>query len=312
MFEDIKKMLPARVKATTGLLIEPHILERSKIAQKKPTGDEYQKETEIHYGDTTILTGYNNQFETIVNADLSENVFGENYQYNAEIYTSSINKIIANNYQYNAEIYTSSVEKISAQNYQYNVSINAGLSNPTIQTEIDIINANQIVGQTKYEEIGYGIYAERGTSIRTYFDNNNNIIKERIRVNLVTEKKSRKVLTPLVVVNGQGDPRGGYYLTSSFYTETTLDIQPYSGSTTPTIIGNIIAVQPVDGYLPTHYRNVSDLTTGLINSYYKGSKNTAATTLDGADPIETFVTNPNTLRVNKAGRAISEPILQVD
>jgi len=57
---------------------------------------------------------------------------------------------------------------------------------------------------------------------------------------------------------------------------------------------------------------VSDLTTGLINSYYKGSKNTAATTLDGTSPIETFVSNPNTLVVNKTGRSTSEPILQVE
>ena len=66
------------------------------------------------------------------------------------------------------------------------------------------------------------------------------------------------------------------------------------------------------GYLPTHYRNTSDLTRGLQNSYYLGSKNTAATTLDGTDPVETFITNPNTLRVNKAGRDASEPILEVE
>ena len=54
MFEDIKKMLPARVKATTGLLIEPHILERSKIAQKDPTGENYQQEVTIHYAKRTF------------------------------------------------------------------------------------------------------------------------------------------------------------------------------------------------------------------------------------------------------------------
>jgi hypothetical protein len=312
MFEDIKKMLPARVKATTGLLIEPHILERSKVAQKKPNGDEYQKETEIHYGDTTILSGNNEQYESIVNANLSENVFGENEQYYGEIFTASVNNIVATNYQYLAEIFTASVQNTTAENYQYEVDTNAGVGNPTIQSELEINNGTQTVGQTTYEDIGYSIYATSGSAIRTYFNTDNKVVKERIRVNLVTEQKKRDIVAPLIVTNGQGDPRGGYYVTSSTYTETTLNIQPFSGSTIPTIGGNIISVQAVDGYLPTHYRNVSDLTTGLINSYYKGSKNTAATTLDGTSPIETFVSNPNTLVVNKTGRSTSEPILQVE
>jgi hypothetical protein len=54
------------------------------------------------------------------------------------------------------------------------------------------------------------------------------------------------------------------------------------------------------------------LTIGLQNSFFRGSKNTAATTIDGASPIETFISNPNILTVNKAGRNTSEPILEVE
>jgi hypothetical protein len=36
------------------------------------------------------------------------------------------------------------------------------------------------------------------------------------------------------------------------------------------------------------------------------------TTLDGSSPIETFVSNPNTLTVNRTGRNTSEPILEVE
>jgi hypothetical protein len=314
MFEDIKKMLPARVKATTGLLIEPHILERSKIAHKRPSGDEYQQEVEIHYSDTTILTADNQQYETIVDANLSENLVGENYQYEGQIYTASVENIIAESYQYDAEIFTSSIQNINADNYQYEVSASVGLDDPTIQAEVDVLNSNQLVGQSTYEEIGFGIYAENGSAIRTYFNTDNKIIKERILVNLVTEQKER-IITKFAVTassNGLGDPRGGFIPGIQSYTETTLNIQPFSGSTIPTVKGNIISVKPVDGYLPTHYRNTSDLTTGMMNSYFKGSKNTAATTLDGSSPIETFVSNPNTLTVNKTGRSTSEPILEVE
>jgi hypothetical protein len=312
MFEDIKKMLPARVKATTGLLIEPHILERSKIAQKDPTGQEYQKDVTIHYNDTTILTADNNQYETIVNADLSENVSGENNQYYAEIYTASLDTIIAENYQYDAQIYTASLENINAESYQKDVTIDAGLDLPTITTEVNL--GIETYGQTAYETIGFGIYAEHGNAIRTYFDKDNRKVKERIRVQLITEEKER-IVTKFAVtasINGLGDHRGGYVSDIQTYTETKLNIQPFSGSTIPSINGNIIAVQPVDGYLPTHYRNTSDLTRGLQNSYFRGSKNTAATTLDGTSPIETFVSNPNTLVVNKTGRSTNEPILEVE
>ena len=76
--------------------------------------------------------------------------------------------------------------------------------------------------------------------------------------------------------------------------------------------GSIIEVTHLNGYLPTHYRNTSDLTRGLENSFFRGSKNTSATTLDGSEPIETFVSNPNTLTVNRTGRNTSEPILEVE
>jgi len=111
---------------------------------------------------------------------------------------------------------------------------------------------------------------------------------------------------------GLGDPRGGYVSAIKTYNETYLNIQQFSGSTIPTVQNDIIAVNPVDGYLPTHYRNTSDLTRGLENSFFRGSKNTAATTLDGTPPVETFISNPNILTVNKAGRNTSEPILEVE
>ena len=313
MFEDIKKMLPARVKATTGLLIEPHILERSKVARTKPTGDEYQQEVEIHYSDTTILIGINEQIETIIDANLSENISGENNQYYAEIYTASLDSIIGENYQYDVEIYTASLQSINAESYQRDVTIDTGLDLPTILTEIDIYDINTIVGQSDYETIGFGIYAENGHSIITYFDKDGRRVKERIRVDLVKEQKQRDVVKYKVVINGKGDPRGGTELTSSIYYETKLNIQPYSGSKVINAgTGSIVEVTHLNGYLPTHYRNTSDLTRGLENSFFRGSKNTAATTLDGSSPIETFISNPNTLTVNKSGRNTAEPILEVE
>ena len=315
MFEDIKKMLPARVKATTGLLIEPHILERSKVAQKEPIAEDYQKESSIHYEDTTYTLAESFQKEVSINADLSENIIGENNQYETTIYTASIDDIIAENYQHDSLIDAGETTLVLAENYQQNVTIDAGLEEPTILTELDIYDINTIVGQSEYETIGFGIYAQNGHAIRTYFDKDNRRVKERIKIDLITEQKERIVAKYAVTAsaNGLGDPRGGYVSDIQTYTETKLNIQPFSGSKVINAgTGSIIDVKAVDGYLPTHYRNTTDLTRGLQNSFFKGCKNTAATTLDGTSPIETFVSNPNTLTVNRTNRNTSEPILEVE
>jgi hypothetical protein len=314
MFEDIKKMLPARVKATTGLLIEPHFLERSKVQLNKPTGEEYQKETNIKFSDTTVIRMENNQYEMIVNADLSDSIVGENNQYESLVDANLSDSLTATNYQYDSLIEANDDLVLSSDVYQRETTINAGLGEPTILTEIDLVNSNTIAGQSVLENIGFGIYAQGGSAIRTYFGTDGSIIKERVRVNLVTEQKTRQIVKYAVTssVTGLGDERGGSVLTSSVYTETTLNIQPFANSVAPIVKNNIISVVPVNGYLKTHFRNTSDLTRGMENSFFKGSKNTAATTLDGSSPVEVFTTNPNTLKVNKAGRDSSEPILEVE
>lgn len=314
MFEDIKNMLPARVKATTGLLIEPHILERSKIEQKKPTGDEYQKEANIKYSNTTNVNADSNQYDAIVDSNIANNLIGENNQYDATIYTASLENTSAESYQIDTEYNYYDATSLTSDFYQKEVTIDAKFDEVSIVSQIELDSSNTIVGQTTYEEVGFGIYAQSGSAIRTYFDKDNRRVKERVRVQLVTEQKER-IVTKFAITasaNGLGDPRGGYISDVETYTETKLNIQPFSGSTPPNVGGNIIDVKPVSGYLSTHYRNTTDLTRGLQNSFFRGSKNTAATTLDGAAPIETFTSNPNTLRVNKAGRDASEPILEVE
>jgi hypothetical protein len=315
MFEDIKKMLPARVKATTGLLIEPHFLERSKIAHKKPSGENEQLNTEIHYGETTIITSENAQYEALITSSLFANLVGENEQLESLIVPNDTTKLFAENGQLDSLIIPNDDISIYSENEYYEIDINAELGDPTIQTEIELETSNQIVGGTAFEDIGFGIYSKNGYAIRTYYDKDNRLRKERTRVSLVTTQKQKDIIVPNVVIGGIADPRGGYSLTSSVYNVTELVSQTYSGSTipaAPVVGGNIISVQIIDGYLPTHNKFVSDLSTGQKNSYYLGSKNTINTTLDGASPVESFTTNPNTLKVNKAGRDASEPILNVE
>jgi hypothetical protein len=85
---------------------------------------------------------------------------------------------------------------------------------------------------------------------------------------------------------------------------------PFSGSVQ--IGADIVSVQPLNGYFPTHYKYKHNLSEGLQRSYWKGSVQSIATTPDGLSPVETFTTNPNILRVAKTGRGSGEPILEVD
>jgi hypothetical protein len=318
MFDDIKQMLPARVNATTGLLIEPHLLERSKVQYNKPTAENNQYTSSIKYSDSVVLNSDINQYETTIDTTQEYSIESESNQYETTITDTTIDTITS---EYYSEDTTISVDEnliLSPESYYEESVIDSVYSDPSILVEIDIINSNTIVGQSTYDQYGFGIYAQSGSAIRTYLDVDGKIKKERIKAQLITRQKRIETLKySKLLPSGLGDIRGGFSLTSSVYTETELNIQPFTGSnglmsTIPTIANDIISVVPLDGYLKSHYRNTTDLTRGLENSFFKGSKNTAATTLDGTPPVEVFITNPNTLRVNKAGRDSSEPILEVE
>ena len=140
----------------------------------------------------------------------------------------------------------------------------------------------------------------------------NNYRKEKVKVFLVKKSKRFKEMVN-VDSNDSSLGRTQTFKTKEF---SIVTIQSPSGSA-PTVgdidpDGTVVQVTPYNGYFPTHYRNVGDLTTGLENSYFKGSKQTQATTLDGTPPVETFTTNPNTLKVSDSGRGSGEPILEVE
>jgi hypothetical protein len=318
MFDDIKQMLPARVNATTGLLIEPHLLERSKVQYNKPTAENNQYTSSIKYSDSVILNSDINQYETLIDTTQEYSIESESNQYETTITDTTIDTV---NSEYYSKDTTISVDEnliLSPESYYEESVIDSIYSDPSILVEIDIINSNTIIGQSTYDQYGFGIYAQSGSAIRTYLDVDGKIKKERIKAQLITRQKTIETLKySKLLPSGLGDIRGGFSLTSSVYTETELNIQPFTGSNglisnIPTIANDIISVVPLDGYLKSHYRNTTDLTCGLENSFFKGSKNTAATTLDGTPPVEVFITNPNTLRVNKAGRDSNEPILEVE
>jgi hypothetical protein len=348
MFEDVKKMLPARAKAATGLLIEPHFLERSKVAHKRPAADtndlndtityeyvtesdSFQKDTIINANNTEVISeNYQNnvtlpvvipivsetiQKETTINANILK-VNSDNIQKETTINANTL-KINSENEQYYTQINGNTL-KVNSENTQKESLIDIDLQKSSVLSNLDLNKSLTVVGQSKYEDIGFGIFGISGSVIRTFYDVDGTLIKRRYKAQLITKQFTRDIFPYRVKVasTGKGDDRQGFTVSQSVYTETYLNLQPFSTSSAapsiPTVTGDIISVVPVNGYLPIHNKFTSDRTAGMENAYYKGCKNTSATTLDGTDPIETFSTNPNVIKVNKAGRDISEPILEVE
>ena len=154
---------------------------------------------------------------------------------------------------------------------------------------------------------GFGLYAENGHSIITRLDKNNNFIKERKRVDIITEAFTVKVPENI----DSNDSSKGSHFVDTIVSRKRVNFRNFADSGS-LLVGNVTNVEPLDGYVPYHYRNVGDITTGLENSFSLGSKQTSLTTIDGGSPVQTFTTNPNTLRVSDSGRGSGEPILEVD
>jgi len=319
LFEDIKQMLPARVRATTGLLIEPHLLERSKYQHIKPTGSAENYEDTIDLKSLPLLISDLPNYETEISPLDDYELFGEDNQKEANIDANYSENLESENYQLDTDINTESLFTISSLSETgyleaANTTVQTNLDEGTPLGEREAFSGLAVVGQNEISELGFGIFGQGGHAIRSYFNRYGGVSKERVLVSVLKEKKERS----FTYYQQGDDPRSGELNGTEVYYETRVNIQPFyqPGTAIPSVLPTtnerIVEVLPVNGYLPTHYKNTSDLTHGLENSYWRGCKNTAATTLDGTPPVEVFATNPNTLKVNKAGRDASEPILEVE
>lgn len=305
LFVNIKEMLPARVKSTTGLLIAPHFLERSKVKHTKPTAENTQIEGTI--SDTTITKLHStfDTYETVLNLSESVNVLSGKYDtYEASIVTEDITTITGEYDTYEATIDNIVDDLVTATYDTYEGIIDFRLKDPTILAQYDVFGGATIVGlDDKYSEYGFNTYFNNGYG-KYHYEENGSFKSKGIRAFLVTKKDT--IIIPSASVDG-------FYtnvLTSSYHQELIIQDIGVSGSLSSD--PNIIGITTASGYLPSHYIYKGEKHIGLQNLFYKGSKQTSATTIDGKEAVETFTTNPTVLRINKQGRNTTEPILEVD
>jgi len=328
LFEQLESLAPARAKVASGLLIEPHILERSKTKWSKPTGQENYHEVSINTTDDTVITSENPQYLVLVSASEDTNLTGHTSFYDGHISES-------NDLRVSTEIlnYTGTHSSFDDTSLSGVITRNSGSTMGGFEIDIDAKltgSTNAFYDSTTFTQVGgfgpedlavagFGLYGSGSHAIRTRLDLYGNVVKDRIKVFKVKESYTeyeRQQILGYPTTTGSND-QVAYDVVEVTKYRTKVTILPFTGSngleTNDIVVGgDITEVTPLNGFFSTHYTNVEDLTTGLENSYYNGSKQTRATTLDGGLPVQTFTTNPNTLRVSDSGRGSGEPILEVD
>lgn len=317
MFDQLASLAPARAKVASGLLIEPHILERSKTEWKRPSGTENYHETIIDTTEDVSVKMENPQYFMYISASDDTKLKIEKPFYDAVISGAEDTFVTAETLNFVGTYQNQdnlNVEGVITRNSGstmggFEISIDAQITGSLLDSYYQSSGYQQIggFGKDSLEEGGFGLYGKNSYSIRTRLDGNGTIVRDKVRVFRIKEE-FQEIEPQITNFNDGSAGRSDVVVTK--YRQKVL-ILPLSGSAPST--GNGIAeIEPLNGYFSTHYRYVEDLPTGLENSYYNGSKQTALTTLDGGAPVETFTTNPNTLRVSDTGRGSGEPILEVD
>jgi len=321
LFDQLESLVPARAKVAKGLLIEPHILERSKTKWNRPSGEENYHEVSIDTTEDTIVTSEELTKLALVSTSEDIHVSTEQPFYDGYVsggadvnIISDISNLDGTFVTTNSSIQSGFIqrnEEATMGGFEFNIdakmtgSVDAFYDSTTF-TEVGGFGNNDLA------VAGFNLFGSGSYSIRTRLDGNGNIIKDRVKVFKVKERYTeaeRQQISGYPTTTGSND-YVIYDVVDVDKFREFVTILPWNGDDITNTIDR--TVTPLNGTFSTHYRFVEDVSTGLENSYYNGSKQTHLTTLDGGDAVQTFTTNPNTLRVNDSGRGSGEPILEVD
>ena len=312
LFDVLEELVPARAKVSKGLLIEPHLLERSKTKWTKPTSEKRNFETTIYVDDTDNIEGEYNVKTAEITIQDGVNLDSEVNTLETIIDADNVVVVTSTTPFYDGNINIESLTEFETEYPTYNVDIEVPF-NTTLNAEVDSYGFTQVgMEKDSIENAGYGLFAQEGTGSITTIDIFGNITSSRQLIFQVKEQFIEKVQ-----VQTEGWPATTNNEPVKYETQNVINnryrvsILPI-GSTPPSVGNDIVEVVPLNGYFPSHYRYKNNLSQGLRNSFFEGSKQTATTTPDGLDVVEIFTTNPNILRVANTGRGSGEPILEVD
>jgi hypothetical protein len=322
LFDVLDDLAPARAKVSKGLLIEPHYLERSKTRWEKPQSVRGDYDTSVDATtNNKIELSYESKDALLDASDLTT-LIADTPNYDTLIDAETIYSLDVTNPNYESEIDTNEIYVIESSYPTYPQTGSINIECPTGATltgEVDSFTTTVIgLDPNSLANAGFGLYAESGNGIvrtlETVFGNYEStgsrksifLVKEQYKQSISTQLRGYPTTRSLTIPGEQV-----YYENMDVikykYRVSTL---PFSGSID---IGNdTIEVIALNGYFPTHYKFVNNLSEGLQRSYWKGSTQTSGSTPDGLAAVETFTTNPNILKVANTGRGSGEPILIVE
>ena len=316
LFEVLESLVPARAIVSSGLLIEPHILERNKVKRTKPQAVDFgskfqdgvldareayqlamipisQWPADLRLQEQVRLAGLQNQFETLV-PSVRPTFTGDTTNFLSQI--RDLTPTFVSTYDLIDGTITDSkvVDKLLRQFEAFGAQNQIGIDTDSIVNGLA------------------GITAQNGFAYITKLDGQGNIIKEHKQVFAVTDTftiKEPQLINSL-------DPSLGYHDVDVTKTKKYIvfadigDNGPQVGQ--PGKFGTITAVERVNSN-GGKVRGGSNMGEKYGKRSFKNrSLQTNRTTLDGKSPIETFCTNPNILKVADTSRGAGEPILEVD
>jgi hypothetical protein len=307
LFDTLSDLVPARAKVAKGLLIEPHILERSKQKWERPESERRDYDTEISIDDNNSIELTYDVHDGLLNIDDGV-TFDPSYNtYNGEFNANDAINVDSDYNSYQGLITASDDISANGEYPTYESIITAPLGE-----ELDgLVDLSDFI-QVGINDKGFGLFASASHAKVTTIDILGNITSSRQQIYDVDIQFTEKILTqtegwPATTNNKQVK----YEYVNVTKTREDVTKIPFGGSA-PSVSGNTVSVEPLNGYLPSHYKFVKNHSLGFERSFFRGSQQTAATTPDGLSPVETITTNPNILKVADTGRGSGEPILEVD
>ena len=203
MFDMLDQVIPARANVSKGLLIEPSLLERSKVKINRPIGENIYHTASINTLDNSIIEGTLPYYTGTL--DMNNNVnIDVAVAYYTGTYDTYDNLDVTTEYPTYGTTYDAIGNITSSANILSNVpnaggiviDIDAGLREGTIIGEVDLEDSYQQVGNDPDSPFnkGFGIVGFNGAVDRTYFrEDGTLVLTERYNAYIIKVRYTREV-----------------------------------------------------------------------------------------------------------------------
>ncbi|NDB28314.1 hypothetical protein EB151_02055, partial [archaeon] len=204
LFDMLEQVIPARANVSKGVLIEPSLLDRSKIKINKPVGQNIYHSASFNLTTNQHISLEVPYYTGSLDIESQTLVEGTTPFYSSSYSIDDLVNIDSMHLYYTASDSIVNDEMISGD-ITYNVGstmggieiiIDAGLQNPTILGEYDLENSYQQVGNEADSpfNLGFGLFGENGALDRTYFRNDGTLVlTQRYNAYIITVKYGRYV-----------------------------------------------------------------------------------------------------------------------